>query len=566
MIVLAFDRDWTVDVNPHPNREAVSLDWVRHWAHKTNHEVWAIGNQDLVYEAGIPGTVEAIRRYHGDLDVLGDQDDAGRYEWWPSRERRLELLAELFPSATRYIVVDDLDLGHIDGWDHYTAWEFCKALEKIPLNGYLSLSSNEADDSNGIDSEHAKEIYRKLHTANEVEVVIDVCGGYRFRSREWKKVRPSTLPIGAPPTIDFTLASGKTRRVQLQMVIDVTVIEEIPDREDGDDSEDTTNVEPPGTGLMLGRADQADCLTTPQRVEFAIDVLKVATQLDALPIKLMEMFTDAVKEVSDDDTAPVVQASEYTAEYPSLLRQHVDELCTLAGVSDTEVSRQAVWCLMELAEDDPQAVFDAVPTLSIALERDDVETRSYATYALASISKPYPEELLPAFDTLLELAEDENQAIQTNALSTVGHIVSGYPDAAVEFVDSIAALLESDKKRIRNNAAGLLGDIAQEHPEVVIEYADELAARFDDPNIQARINASIALLRAEEADPSAIRAQSDWLEQALDDTSPEVRANACALIANSEVPASIEKLRELRKADLNETVKERASWAIQRLS
>lgn len=30
MIVLAFDRDWTVDVNPHPNREAVPLEWVRH--------------------------------------------------------------------------------------------------------------------------------------------------------------------------------------------------------------------------------------------------------------------------------------------------------------------------------------------------------------------------------------------------------------------------------------------------------------------------------------------------------------------------------------------------------
>lgn len=34
MIVLAFDRDWTVDVNPHPNREAVPLDYVKHWNKK----------------------------------------------------------------------------------------------------------------------------------------------------------------------------------------------------------------------------------------------------------------------------------------------------------------------------------------------------------------------------------------------------------------------------------------------------------------------------------------------------------------------------------------------------
>jgi len=42
MYVLAFDRDWIVDVNPHPRHDAVPLDWVRYWAHDTDHEVWAI--------------------------------------------------------------------------------------------------------------------------------------------------------------------------------------------------------------------------------------------------------------------------------------------------------------------------------------------------------------------------------------------------------------------------------------------------------------------------------------------------------------------------------------------
>jgi hypothetical protein len=51
MHVLAFDRDWTVDVNPHPHREAVALEWVLYWAHDSDHEVWAIGNQDLVDDA-----------------------------------------------------------------------------------------------------------------------------------------------------------------------------------------------------------------------------------------------------------------------------------------------------------------------------------------------------------------------------------------------------------------------------------------------------------------------------------------------------------------------------------
>lgn len=51
MTVFAFDRDWTVDVNPRPNRQAVPLDWVRTLAHETVHPVYAIGNQDLADEA-----------------------------------------------------------------------------------------------------------------------------------------------------------------------------------------------------------------------------------------------------------------------------------------------------------------------------------------------------------------------------------------------------------------------------------------------------------------------------------------------------------------------------------
>ena len=136
MYVLAFDRDWTVDVNPHPRREAVPLEWVQYWAHETGHEVWAIGNQNLVEEADIPGTVESIRRRDGHVDALGEQDEYGYYEWWPEREERLRILGELFPDAEGYIAVDDLDLGHVDGWEHYHAWDFVEHVRQ----GELGLS------------------------------------------------------------------------------------------------------------------------------------------------------------------------------------------------------------------------------------------------------------------------------------------------------------------------------------------------------------------------------------------------------------------------------------------
>jgi hypothetical protein len=130
MYVLAFDRDWTVDVNPHPRHDAVPLEWVQYWARETEHEVWAIGNQDLVDEAEISGTVESIWRRDGDIKALGAQDEHGYYEWWPDRDERLHILAELFPDATEYVVVDDLDLSHVDGWrrshqDRYAGLILC---------------------------------------------------------------------------------------------------------------------------------------------------------------------------------------------------------------------------------------------------------------------------------------------------------------------------------------------------------------------------------------------------------------------------------------------------------
>ena len=149
MYVLAFDRDWTVDVNPHPYREAVPLEWVRYWAHETEHEVWAIGNQDLVEEADVPGTVESIRRRDGDTDALGEQDASGRYDWWPEREERLRILAAQFRDADGHVVVDDLDLGHVDGWNHYHAWEFVERVRQGEVGPSPPSSTDAAPDGEG---------------------------------------------------------------------------------------------------------------------------------------------------------------------------------------------------------------------------------------------------------------------------------------------------------------------------------------------------------------------------------------------------------------------------------
>lgn len=120
MKVFAFDRDATVDSGTPAG--PVPLSWVRHLAHGTDHEVWAIGNQALVGEAAIPG----IR------DVLARHPSAGR---GPSRrfprEERVLAVGELFPDAEAYVVVDDVNLASLegDGWRHYYPDHFVTAVE-----------------------------------------------------------------------------------------------------------------------------------------------------------------------------------------------------------------------------------------------------------------------------------------------------------------------------------------------------------------------------------------------------------------------------------------------------
>ncbi|MFC7043798.1 hypothetical protein [Halonotius sp. GCM10025705] len=131
MTVFAFDRDWTVDVNPHPRHEAVPLEWVRYLAHETSHAVYAIGNQDLAEEAAIPGVVDIVGRHEDDWEQwLGAKLPSGRYEQFPKRRERLSLIADLHPEADEFVVIDDLDLSDVSGWEHYHAWEFVPAVKQ----------------------------------------------------------------------------------------------------------------------------------------------------------------------------------------------------------------------------------------------------------------------------------------------------------------------------------------------------------------------------------------------------------------------------------------------------
>jgi len=234
--------------------------------------------------------------------------------------------------------------------------------------------------------------------------------------------------------------------------------------------------------------------------------------------------------------------------------------------TDEATASPAAKCAGLIAESDPARIIDIVPVIATTVESGTVETQQWIVYALSSVADEYPEELMPALGTLVEALESEEETVRTNALSTIGQIADSYPDAAAPLTSQLGDLLETDDEKCRSNAVGLLADIATTHPETVVEYLPGIANCLNAADDQCRLNASIALIRAGEASPRAIRNESPQLETALADSQAAVRANACTLIANAGATDTIDRLEDVAATDPDDDVRERANWAINRLT
>lgn len=130
--VFAFDRDSTLSVCPPVGeaREAVPIEWVAVLAHRTEHLVYATGNQLLVEEADIPGIQSICDAHTMDRTI---EDNAGPLVFDPDRRTRVAMLREVYPDADRYVVVDDVDLSEMGGWEHYFPWDFVDAVREDGL-------------------------------------------------------------------------------------------------------------------------------------------------------------------------------------------------------------------------------------------------------------------------------------------------------------------------------------------------------------------------------------------------------------------------------------------------
>ncbi|MFC7323100.1 adaptin protein [Halorubrum rutilum] len=138
-VVLCFDRDNSVSVNPHPEHRAVPIGWIQYWAHVEETPVWCTGNQHLRVETETPGIREA--EYLWEEHIAGEQYkyENSQFEDFikPRRRDGLRLIQDVYEAAfpdedLRFIVVDDADVSDLSDegpWTWYAPWDFVEAVE-----------------------------------------------------------------------------------------------------------------------------------------------------------------------------------------------------------------------------------------------------------------------------------------------------------------------------------------------------------------------------------------------------------------------------------------------------
>lgn len=585
MLVFAFDRDWTVDVNAHPRREAVPLEWVRELAHGTEHAVYAIGNQDLAAEAAIPGVVDIVGMHPDDWDQwLGEKRRDGRYERFPERRERLELVADLHPDADGYVVVDDLDLSDVSGWVHYHAWEFVPAVERGEIHPTLPWVRDRVGDggedvggvrSAGIapvDADHLDAWLDEHADAPGFELEYTDDGTERsVLCRDLSLVqRTLDRPAAAPVLRCHPAAPDRDRfDVLVRNVHEVHVVDP------------PTDVYLPTTEDPVERAAALANLAADN--PFAVDISRVLALLDstdrrpqadalaalhytaaarptacrpALPIlgSLLESgcaepahALSVVASIGEADAAAIAHLSDVVAEY-------------LTGIDD-EVRQEAASCMVALAEADPEDVADAVTSLATLLE-DRVATH-HAAHTLSLLAAESPRAVEPAAPALGSVMTDESldAGARLSATAALGRVANENPTVALDLVDEVAALLESEHPKLRNNATGLLWEVSRLHADHVAPHVETVAGLLSADDDYTRVNGSAAMARVAEDLPERARRHVDRLRPLLRDEHRLVRVNACWALGHLGDEASLGTLRELALED-DEQVRERAQWAV----
>ncbi len=390
--------------------------------------------------------------------------------------------------------------------------------------------------------------------------------------------RPSAVPTAectpvSPAADDFTIPIGDIEMLSIaEPPVDLyTATAETPEETAiGLRRLASVNPEAVRVASVLALLDTAheDTADSHTRDRAALDALRQVASVrsedctPAIPV-LRSLLGDADPEIQLGVLATLSHLGRHD---PTAIAPLTDEIRTALASSDSRVRGRAARCLAEIAADHPADVVAAVPSLAAVIE-DDLDDAPYAVFALSRVADPYPDEVKPVVSTLAETAVDDaaHEQVRLNATAGLGRVVGEYPSVGVELVGDLIDLLDTENDRLRNNAIGVIGDVAIVHTDVVEPYIDVIAPLLDDDDEFARVNASGALSRVAEDFPDSVAHLTPTFVELLSAESPVVRENACWALGLLGAEEAESALAERATEDDDANVRERATWALNRI-
>jgi len=255
------------------------------------------------------------------------------------------------------------------------------------------------------------------------------------------------------------------------------------------------------------------------------------------------------------------------AEAPTDVAPSTGTIVTVAQEHADQPMTQALCrTLAAVAAERPDVVAEHVDGIVDVLERRPGYDRR-GLEAIAHVSDHAPtaiESAAPVLIDALAANPTENGESALRALGRLARSEGAVP--SLEFVGDAAALVAHDDRPLRHSALGCLGDVAHRDPAAVAAVAAEFEAALSSVDPDTRALAAATIGRVAIGVETAVDPVQWQVFELLTDNHPHVRAHACVALGHGRVDAAKPRLRDLARADPAPTVRDRAAWAVRRLS
>ena len=259
--------------------------------------------------------------------------------------------------------------------------------------------------------------------------------------------------------------------------------------------------------------------------------------------------------------------AELADESPTDVAPSVGRIVSFATENpDQPATRELLRCLETIAAEQPAAVVDHVAAIVEIADHRPTDDR-WCVRIFTALSKERPAAIEPAVPVLTDAIATSPERNGGPALSALGRLATSEASLPpLEFVEHAIALIDHDDDTLRNNAIGCLADVAHTAPGAVESAQPELTAALENDEPTTRANAAVALARLAVETPAAVDPAREQLLALLEDDYERVRANACVALAHGGLETATDRLARLASEDPEPTVRERADWALDRLS